>query len=149
MDFSLSPEIESLRQKVAAFVEAEIMPLENDKANYDDHENFKESVVDALREKAKAAGLWGFQLPKERGGLDVGVAGMAVLYEEAARSPFGPVVFNCAPHHDSAQQDSQRRTERALAATHDRRQGAFRLCHDRAGRRLWFRSVPDLHLGYT
>ena len=34
MDFSLSPEIESLRQKVAAFVEAEIMPLENDKANY-------------------------------------------------------------------------------------------------------------------
>ncbi len=100
MDFSLSPEIESLRQKVAAFVEAEIMPLENDKANYDAHENFKESVVDALREKAKAAGLWGFQLPKERGGLDVGVAGMAVLYEEAARSPFGPVVFNCAPPDD-------------------------------------------------
>ena len=58
MDFSLSPELESLRQQVAAFVEAEIMPLENDKANYDDHENFKESVVDSLREKAKAAGLW-------------------------------------------------------------------------------------------
>ena len=63
MDFSLSPEIESLRQQVAAFVEAEIMPLEHDKANYDDHENFKESVVAGLREKAKAAGLWGFQLP--------------------------------------------------------------------------------------
>lgn len=100
MDFSLSPEIENLRQKVAAFVEAEVMPLESDKGNYDEHENFKESVVDALREKAKAQGLWGFQLPKERGGLDVGVAGMAVLYEEAARSPFGPVVFNCAPPDD-------------------------------------------------
>ena len=100
MDFSLGQELESLRQRVAIFVEAEIMPLENDKTNYDGHENFKESVVDALRDKAKAAGLWGFQLPKERGGLGVNVSGMAVLYEEAARSPFGPVVFNCAPPDD-------------------------------------------------
>ena len=34
MDFSLGQELESLRQRVAIFVEAEIMPLENDKTNY-------------------------------------------------------------------------------------------------------------------
>src|SRR5690606_2116664 len=34
------------------------------------------------------------------GGLDLGVVGMAALYEEAARSPFGPVAFNCAPPDD-------------------------------------------------
>lgn len=100
MDFNLSPEIESIRQRVHNFVETEVMPLEKNPANFDAHENMKESVVKQLRKKAKAQGLWGFQLPKERGGLDLGVVGMAVLYEEAARSPFGPLAFNCAPPDD-------------------------------------------------
>ena len=100
MDFSLPQHIEELRLKVRDFVASEVMPLEKDKANFDEHENLTEEVVAALRAKAKAAGLWGFQVPKEYGGLDVGVVGMAALYEEAARSPFGPVAFNCAPPDD-------------------------------------------------
>ncbi len=100
MDFTLSDEIESTRLQVREFVEKEVIPLESDPANFDEHENLKESVVDALREKAKPLGLWGFQLPKERGGRELGVVGMAALYEEAARSPFGPVAFNCAPPDD-------------------------------------------------
>ena len=100
MDFSLPSHIETLRLKVRDFVASEVMPLEKDKANFDEHENLKEDVVAALRAKAKAAGLWGFQVPKQYGGLDVGVVGMAALYEEAARSPFGPLAFNCAPPDD-------------------------------------------------
>jgi len=100
MDFTLPAEIEQLRLKVRHFVESEVMPLEADKSRFDDHENLLESVVAELRRKAKAQGLWGFQLPKNRGGLDLGVVGMAALYEEAARSPFGPVAFNCAPPDD-------------------------------------------------
>ena len=100
MDFTLPEHIEKLRVQVRDFVAAEVMPLEEDKANFDEHENLKEEVVSALQEKAKAAGLWGFQLPKERGGLETGVMGMAALYEEAARSPFGPLAFNCAPPDD-------------------------------------------------
>lgn len=100
MDFTLPAEIEQLRLKVRHFVESEVMPLEADKSRFDDHENLLESVVAELRRKAKAQGLWGFQLPKSRGGLDLGVVGMAALYEEAARSPFGPVAFNCAPPDD-------------------------------------------------
>ena len=100
MDFFLSEEIEQTRLQVRDFVEREIIPLENDPANFDAHENIKESVVARVREKAKAQGLWGFQLPKAYGGLELGVMGMAALYEEAARSPFGPVMFNCAPPDD-------------------------------------------------
>lgn len=100
MDFSLPPHIEALRLKVRDFVASEVMPLEKDKTNFDEHENLKEDVVAVLRAKAKAAGLWGFQVPKQYGGLDTGVVGMAALYEEAARSPFGPLVFNCAPPDD-------------------------------------------------
>lgn len=100
MDFSLPPHIEALRLKVRDFVASEVMPLEKDKVNFDEHENLKEDVVAALRAKAKAAGLWGFQVPKQYGGLDAGVVGMAALYEEAARSPFGPLAFNCAPPDD-------------------------------------------------
>ena len=39
MDFSLSPEIEDYRQRVRSFVEREILPVEADRANYDEHEN--------------------------------------------------------------------------------------------------------------
>ncbi|MBA3979106.1 MAG: acyl-CoA dehydrogenase [Alcanivorax sp.] len=100
MDFTLPPHIEALRLQVREFVAEHVMPLEQDAANYDDHENLDERVVAALREKAKAAGLWAFQMPKKRGGLDVGVVGMAALYEEASRSPFGPLAFNCSAPDD-------------------------------------------------
>lgn len=100
MEFTLSKEIEEARQQVRDFVATHVMPLEQDKTNFDPHENLKEEVVAELRQKAKAQNLWGFQLPKERGGRDLGVVGMAALYEEAARSPFGPLAFNCAPPDD-------------------------------------------------
>ena len=100
MDFSLAPEIEALRLRVRDFVAAEVLPLEQHAANFDGHENLREEVVAELRGKAKAAGLWGFQVPRQYGGLDVGAVGMAALYEEAARSPFGPLAFNCAAPDD-------------------------------------------------
>ncbi len=100
MDFSLSPEIEDYRLRVRAFVEQHVMPLEKDKSAFDDHENIREDRVAAIRALAKAQGLWAFQMPKERGGAGLSVVGMAAVYEEAARSPFGPVMFNAAPPDD-------------------------------------------------
>ncbi|MBZ2188681.1 acyl-CoA dehydrogenase family protein [Alcanivorax sp. JB21] len=100
MDFSLPESIEALRLQVRDFVDQEVLPLELDSNNFDAHENLREDVVAAMREKARSAGLWAFQMPKQLGGLDVGVVGMAALYEEAARSPFGPLAFNCAPPDD-------------------------------------------------
>jgi acyl-CoA dehydrogenase len=100
MDFSLSPEIESYRTRIRAFVEKHVMPLELDPANYDEGENIKDSVLEPVRAKAKAEGLWALQMPKERGGQGLSIAGMAATYEEMGRSIFGPVVFNCAAPDD-------------------------------------------------
>ncbi|PZF79018.1 acyl-CoA dehydrogenase [Aestuariivirga litoralis] len=100
MDFTLPPEIDALRLKVRAFVEREVIPLEADRANYDAHENIRLEVLAPLREKAKAAGLWAPQMPKERGGLGLPMVGWAAFYEEANRSIFGPLAFNCAAPDD-------------------------------------------------
>lgn len=100
MDFSLSPEIEDYRTRIRAFVDKHVMHLELDPANYDEGENIKDSVLEPLREKARAEGLWALQMPKERGGQGLSVAGMAATYEEMGRSIFGPVVFNCAAPDD-------------------------------------------------
>ena len=72
MDFSLPSEIEDLRLRVRAFVAEHVIPLEADRANYDDYENIRLEVLKPLREKAKAGGLWAPQMPKERGGLGLG-----------------------------------------------------------------------------
>ena len=96
MDFSLSPEIEDYRLRVRAFVEKHVLPLEAQPAAFDEHENIREDVVAQVRALAKAEGLWAFQMPKERGGQGIGVVGMAACYEEAARSPFGPVMVASA-----------------------------------------------------
>ncbi|MEO6698391.1 MAG: acyl-CoA dehydrogenase family protein [Paraperlucidibaca sp.] len=104
MDFSLSPELEVLRQQVADFVARELLPLESQQGFMDAHENIDETVLAGLRAKAKTAGLWAFQMPESRGGRGLNHVGMAVIYEEAARSPFGPVVFNCAAPDDGNMQ---------------------------------------------
>ena len=100
MDFTLSPEIEALRLKARAFVAEHVIPLESDRANYDDHENIRTDVLVALRDKARVAGLWAPQMPKERGGLGLPMIGWAAFYEEANRSIFGPLAFNCAAPDD-------------------------------------------------
>ncbi len=100
MDFALSAEIEDLRRRIRAFVASEILPLEADPEAYDDHENIRLDLLDELRAKARAQGLWALQMPKERGGQGLPVAGMAACYEEMGRSIFGPVVFNSAAPDD-------------------------------------------------
>ena len=100
MDFTLSPEIEEYRRLVRDFVNDRVLPLEADPASYDDHENIREDLLAEIRGVAKSEGLWCFQMPKERGGQDVGIVGMAALYEEMNRSIFGPAVFNSAAPDD-------------------------------------------------
>ncbi|MEM7177988.1 MAG: acyl-CoA dehydrogenase family protein [Pseudomonadota bacterium] len=100
MDFSLSPQIDDLRRKTRAFIAEEVLPVEADRSNWDAYENIAEGPLEALREKARAAGLWAPQMPVDRGGMGLNVQGMAALYEEAQYSLFGPVVMNCQPPDD-------------------------------------------------
>ncbi len=100
MDFTLSPEVEALRRRVRDFVDGRLVPLEADRASYDDHENIAPALLATVRAEAKAAGLWALQMPRARGGGGLAMAGMAPCYEEMNRSIFGPVVFNSAAPDD-------------------------------------------------
>ncbi|MFO1324788.1 MAG: acyl-CoA dehydrogenase family protein [Burkholderiales bacterium] len=100
MDFSLPADVEELRVRVAAFVRERIVPLESDRANYDEHENLAPDPLARMRREVKAAGLWAPQIPRALGGLGLSVVGRAALYEEMNASIFGPVCFNCAAPDD-------------------------------------------------
>jgi acyl-CoA dehydrogenase len=100
MDFTLSPEIESLRLRVRAFIAEHVLPLEADPANFAEHENIPHALLEPVRAKAKAAGLWAPQSPKEFGGMGLPIVAWAAIYEEAARSIFGPLAIHCMAPDD-------------------------------------------------
>ncbi|HYF08453.1 MAG TPA: acyl-CoA dehydrogenase family protein [Acetobacteraceae bacterium] len=100
MDFTLPPEVEAMRQRIRRFVDERLIPLESDRANYDEHENISPSVLQRMRAEAKAEGIWALQMPKSLGGGGLPRIGMAACYEEMNRSIFGPVVFNSAAPDD-------------------------------------------------
>jgi acyl-CoA dehydrogenase len=99
MNFEISPAIEDFRTRIARFVEAEILPLESNRASYDAHGNIALDLLEQVRAKAKAEGLWTLQLDRP-GRPAIGKVGMAVCYEEMNRSIFGPVSFNSAAPDD-------------------------------------------------
>jgi len=100
MDFTISPRVEDFRARIARFVQDEILPVEANRAAWDEHDNIAHDWLEPLREKARAEGLWCLQLRPETGGQGLGKVGMAVCYEEMNRSIFGPVVFNSAAPDD-------------------------------------------------
>lgn len=100
MDFTIPPRVEEVRRRVAAFVEAELIPLEREPAAYDAHGNISLDRLAEVRGRAREAGLWCLQLREETGGGGLNKAGMAVAYEAMNRSIFGPVAFNSAAPDD-------------------------------------------------
>ncbi len=100
MDFTLPSEIEELRLRVRAFVEEHVLPLEANPENFSEHENIPEARLAKVREKAKKAGLWAPQSPKEFGGMELPIVAWAAIYEEAARSIFGPLAIHCMAPDD-------------------------------------------------
>ena len=121
-----------------------MLPLEADPDNFSEHENIPHDRLAPVRDKAKQAGLWAPQSPKEFGGMALPIVAWAAIYEEAARSMFGPLAINCMAPDDGnmnllakvgtpAQKDNWLQPDR-------RRQGALVLRDDRAGARRRLRS---------
>jgi acyl-CoA dehydrogenase len=88
MNLDLDPKLIDLRDRVIAFVRDEVIPAES--------EPFSSELVEALRVKARAAGIYGPQLPPEYGGLGLGTVAMCVLFEQAGRSFLGPLALHCS-----------------------------------------------------
>ena len=100
MDFSLTPEINDMCRRIRIFVDEYLLPLELDPTIYDKYESIRKDLLDELRLKAKAAGIWALSMPKDRGGSGFNTVGMAACYEEMNRALFGPAVFNAAAPDD-------------------------------------------------
>lgn len=100
MDFTISPRVADFRDRIAAFVDTHLIPVESDRTAYDAHENIRLDRLETLRTQARAEGLWCLQLKRETGGQEVGRMGMAVCYEAMNRSIFGPVTFNSVAPDD-------------------------------------------------
>ncbi len=100
MDFSLDPDLLRLKSRVREFVNEIVLPVEAERSNWDEHENIRLDCLAELRAKARAAGLWAPQTPRDLGGMGLSRVGMAVMYQEANRSIFGPVACNAAAPDD-------------------------------------------------
>src|SRR3546814_11020833 len=77
MDFTLNPEIEDRRQRIRAFVDEHLIPLELKPDSYDAHENIHPEQLKRLQALARQAGLWSLSMPKARGGQGFDTVGMA------------------------------------------------------------------------
>lgn len=94
MEFSISPELQTLQQRVRRFIEEQIIPLERDErcgTHGPSHE-----LRDHLISLAKAEGLLSAHISRDYGGLGLDHRAKAIFFEEAGYSPLGPVALNIA-----------------------------------------------------
>jgi acyl-CoA dehydrogenase len=102
MNFEYSSKVQELQQRVYEFMDEYIYP--NERLFYEQIAANRWQVppiIEELKEKARAEGLWNLFLPHESdpdGGYGAGLTNLeyAPLCEIMGRSPMGPEVFNCS-----------------------------------------------------
>jgi acyl-CoA dehydrogenase len=102
MDFSHSDKVRELQERIQAFMDAYIYPAEKD--YHDELERNRRAgnpwqvtqVVENLKKRAKAEGLWNFFLPHSDRGAGLTNLEYAPLCEIMGRSHIAPEVFNCS-----------------------------------------------------
>jgi acyl-CoA dehydrogenase len=83
LDFDLPEELQMLKDNLRRFVDTELIPIERET---NDGTDFLPGVQEKLEEKARALGLWLFDVPEEFGGMGLGHLSKAVMFEEMART---------------------------------------------------------------
>src|SRR5438270_11515305 len=97
MNFDYTDKVKSLQQRLRAFMDEHIYP--NEKRYYQEIENDRwapTKVIEELKPKARAAGLWNLFLPDDDQGAGLTNLEYAPLCEVMGRSLLAPEVFNCA-----------------------------------------------------
>ncbi|ODT88429.1 acyl-CoA dehydrogenase family protein [Phenylobacterium sp. SCN 70-31] len=90
IDFEIPEEARKVREKVRQWVHDECIPAQErvtDKASY-------KAVLDELRTKARAQGLWMPFVPKEHGGMGLGPLANALVQMELGESYLGALSLN-------------------------------------------------------
>jgi acyl-CoA dehydrogenase len=88
-DFSPTPEQQAILDKTRRTMEDDIYPAEAGITEA----GFPEERMRALQRRVKDAGLWAPHLPREAGGLGVGMLTLALMNEILGRSPIAPRAF--------------------------------------------------------
>ncbi len=98
MQFEYSSKVKELQQRVTDFIQEYVNPRESEY-----HKQIAEGdrwqpvpLIEQLKPKAKAAGLWNLFLPESEYGAGLTNLEYAPLCEIMGRSPFAPEVFNCS-----------------------------------------------------
>jgi acyl-CoA dehydrogenase len=97
LNFDYTPKVQELRKRLMAFMESHVYP--NDR-NWWEHVTGERRwepvpVIEELKEKARAAGLWNLWRPKTHGGELTNLE-YAPLCEIMGRLAWAPEVFNCS-----------------------------------------------------
>ncbi len=101
MEFDLSPRTVELRDRIRAFLDEHVYPVEIEAMRALDDEvrpgvAYPEILV-GIRERARSEGLWNMFMPDERYGPGLLNWEYAALCEEMGRSPaIAPMAFNCS-----------------------------------------------------
>lgn len=93
MNLAISDKLAPLLKQIETFVSEELIPLESQFFT----KTFKELIpeLEKKREKVRALGLWGPQIPKELGGVGLTLVEHGYVSEALGRSPLGHYVFGC------------------------------------------------------
>ena len=98
MAFDPSAKVQQLQQRLSAFMDEHIYP--NEKRHVEQAEQLGpwkvHPVIEELKPKARAAGLWNLFLPESEHGAGLSNLEYAPLCEIMGRSFLAPEVFNCS-----------------------------------------------------
>lgn len=98
MDFAYTTRMKELQAKLEAFMEAHVWPADEEYRRIADSGAYPEALIDGLKEKAKAEGLWNLFLPAlkpDEPGTALTNLEYAPLAEIMGRLPWASEVFNC------------------------------------------------------
>ena len=99
MDFEPSDKVKRLEAQLRDFMQREIYPaeavFERQMAEAEDRWQVP-PVMEELKRKARAAGLWNLFLPESDYGAGLSNLEYAPLCEIMGRSPIAPEAFNCS-----------------------------------------------------
>jgi len=99
MDFAYSEKVNDLRKRVSAFMDEYIYPNEsmyNDQIAKSGDPHHHAEIVDELKAKARAEGLWNLFLPDKEHGAGLTNLEYAPLAEIMGRVGWSSEVFNCS-----------------------------------------------------
>ena len=102
MNFGMRAENRRLLDRVAAMIRDEVMPLEDEyhaEIAKEDRWQFtarQTEILEGLKAKAKAEGLWNFWLTDSEKGFGLSTVEYAYFAEEMGKTPLGAEVFNCS-----------------------------------------------------